>query len=878
MQGKEKEYIQPPKLAHQFLRFFLKEELLEEVEGDLEEKFWTRLEEKSSRRARLSYWYEVSQYVRPFAIKQLDFFPRQTIMLKHYLLINWRNLLKNRGYSFINIGGLGLGIAVAMLIGLWIYDELTFNTYHDNYDEIGWLHQHRVYGDETETWMNMPFATGEELRTTYGNHFSQVVSGTWAWEHILRVDEDVFMATGSFMEADAPDLFGLELTSGRIDALSDPSSIIVSESLAKKIFGLDDPMGERILIGATTELRVAGVYKDIPESSNFNELLFIAPWEAYFTSYSWARNVRNTWGVNACQIYVKLAKGTTPEIASAAVKDMLIGKLEEAGDEVSLNLQPEVFVYPMRKWHLYGNFENGVITGGRITNVWLFGIISFFVLLLACINFMNLSTARSEKRVREVGIRKAIGSQQYQLIQQFFTESILVAFLGFLLALGLVALALPWFNEIADKNMILPFHQPLFWLSGIGFTLITGLLAGSYPALYLSSFKSINALKGSIRRGRASTLPRKVLVVLQFTVSITLIIGTAIVYNQISYGQNREVGYDQAGLIYSRTILNDDIGAKLDVFEQMLQNKGAIEAMSVTENPITEIWSSSSGLSWKGKDPNLREEVSLMHVDHDFGETINWKITEGRDFSSAYATDSTAYIINQAAADLMGFENPVGEVIGAWGREMTVIGVVDNMVVQSPYSSFHPVLYGIIDFTGNYLHFKLAEGRHPSESIALIEDSWSEIYPGIPFLYEFVDKAYATKFRSEQRIMKLAGIFAMLAIFISCLGLFALAAFVAEKRTKEIGIRKILGASVSNIWRILSADFVILVAISCFFAIPLTFYYLSGWLDNFDYRVSVSLWVYVGACLAALGLTLLTVSIQTVKAAHSDPVNSLRYE
>ncbi|MEM9936966.1 MAG: ABC transporter permease, partial [Bacteroidota bacterium] len=350
MQRREKEHIQPPKLAHRFLKFFLKDELLEEVEGDLEEKFWTRLEERSSRRAKLSYWYEVSQYVRPFAIKQLDIFPRQTIMLKHYLLINWRNLLKNKGYSFINIGGLGLGIAVAMLIGLWIYDELTFNTYHDNYEEIGWLYQHRVYGAETETWMNMPFATSEELRTSYGNHFSQVVSGTWAWEHILRVDEEVFMATGSFMEPDAPDLLSLELTAGRIDALADPSSIIVSESLAKRIFGISDPMGKRVLIGATTEFRVAGVYKDIPEASNFNELLFIAPWEAYFTSYSWARNVRNSWGVNASQIYVKLAKGTTAEAASAAVKDMLIGKLEESGDEVSLNLQPEVFVHPMSKW------------------------------------------------------------------------------------------------------------------------------------------------------------------------------------------------------------------------------------------------------------------------------------------------------------------------------------------------------------------------------------------------------------------------------------------------------------------------------------------------------------------------------------------------
>ncbi|MEL6193043.1 MAG: FtsX-like permease family protein [Bacteroidota bacterium] len=868
---------QPPKLASDILLWFLREELAEEVLGDLEEKYHDMESRGPIWKAKINFWFQVLNYLRPFALKHIHSRTIYPIMLRHYLLINWRNLLKNKGYSMINIGGLGLGIAIAMIISLWIYDELTYNTYHPDHEGIGWVLQNRIYGEEKTTWFNVPHPTAEVLRSSYGNYFQTVVSSTWIWEYSLKVEEEIFLDDGAFMDASAPQLLGLELLEGSSEALSDVSSVLIAKSLATKLFGLDSPMGKRIQIGDNVKVQVAGVYKDIPSNSHFKDLKFIASWDKFIATNAWVQSMTNPWENNSFPVYVKLAKGENFEKASTAIEDLLVKKLTEAGDEASLSLEPSMFIHPMDRWHLYNEFKDGVNTGGRISYVWLFGIISLFVLLLACINFMNLSTARSEKRAREVGIRKAIGSQKYQLIQQFFSESFLVALLGYMLALGIIAVSLPWFNQIANKDILFPYDKPGFWLAGLGFTLLTGLLAGSYPAFYLSSFESLQALKGSLKNGKSSSLPRKILVVVQFTVSIALIIGTTIVYNQIYFGQNRAVGYEQAGLVFT-PILNDEVANNISILEQELLKNGAIESLAVTQNPITEIWSTSSGLSWKGKDPNMREEVSIMYVSATFGETINWEVNDGRDFSTDFSSDSTAFILNQAAVDLMQLETPVGEVIEAWGEKLSVVGVVDNMIMKSPFSSAQPTLFRIINFRGNHIHFKLAAEKPASESLALIEESWAGICPGIPFTYEFVDKAYAKKFNSEQRIMKLAGIFAALAIFISCLGLFALAAFMAEKRTKEIGIRKILGASVSNIWKILSADFVILVSISCFIAVPASFFYLKGWLNTFEYSASISAWVYIGACIAALGLAILTVSIQTLKAATSDPVNALRYE
>ncbi len=512
-----------------------------------------------------------------------------------------------------------------------------------------------------------------------------------------------------------------------------------------------------------------------------------------------------------------------------------------------------------------------------------------FVLLLACINFMNLSTARSEKRAKEVGIRKAVGSIRGQLISQFFSESFLVVALAFLGAIGLILALLPWFNEVAAKQIAFPWAEPLFWLTSLGFILITGLLAGSYPALYLSSFQPIKVLKGHgpslrFRVGNLAAAPRKVLVVVQFTVSITLIIGTLIVYRQIQHTKNRPIGYDNKGLVMI-SMLSPAFYGKYDVLKTDLKRAGVIQEMAESSSPLTGVWSNSSGFSWPGKDPALDPDFSTVFVTHDFGKTVGWQFKEGRDFSRTFSTDSSAMVINEAAAKFMGLAHPLGTVV-KWGEDddagkagyFTIVGVIKDVLAESPYEPVKQAFYFMDYENVNWITLKLNPNQSASESIAVIQSTFKKHVPSAPFDYKFADEEFGKKFASEERIGKLAGGFAILAVFISCLGLFGLASFTAEQRTKEIGVRKVLGASVLNLWSLLSKDFVMLVILSCLIASPIAYYYLSEWLTNYEYRTDLSWWIFVGAGVGALLITLLTVSYQSVKAALTNPVKSLRSE
>jgi ABC-type antimicrobial peptide transport system permease subunit len=792
-------------------------------------------------------------------------------MYKNYFKIGWRNLGREKGYSFINIGGLALGAAVAMLIGLWVYDELSFNKHQENYNDVALVLQNNVIDGNIETYTSQSYQLGAELRNSYGNHFRYVVMSSFPASAILSHQEKAFSSTGCFMEADGPELLSLPMLHGARSGLKDRSAILLSATVAKAFFGDEDPVGEILRLDNDVDLQVSGVYQDIPDNSDFGgDFSFIAHLDVLVDrggrSFGWSNN----WLL----VFVQLAEDADMQQVSIAIKD---AKLKNVA-EYDRRFKPELFLHPMAKWHLYSDFRNGVNTGGPIEFVWLFGAIGAFVLLLACINFMNLSTARSQRRAREVGVRKVIGSVRGQLIRQFFSESLLVVTLAFVCSVVLVKLSLPWFNDIASKHISISWTNPLLWLTAVCFIFLVTFLAGSYPALYLSAFSPIKVLKGTLRSGPRASLPRKVLVVVQFTVSVALIIGTVVVYQQVQFAKNRPLGYELNGLI-TVPIKTGEVKKNYQAMRTELLASDAIAEVSASETTVTNLWWSDWGFVWRGKDPNLQDNIYRGAVDYEFGKTVGWKLKQGRDFSRDFPSDSSSMILNEAAVAYMGFDDPVGEVISAYGRDYTVIGVVEDMMTQSLYRSNKQTIF-ILDPFGRaqFINVRIDPGSSAGDALVALNKIFLKHNPNTPFEYKFADEEFAEKFSGEARIGKLVSIFAALAIFISCLGLFGLASFVAEQRTKEIGIRKVMGASVSGLWQLLSRDFVILVMIACCIAIPAGYYFMNGWLESYDYRTDIPWWIFVATGGGMLILTLLIVSYQTIKAALMSPVNSLKSE
>ncbi|MBK7650803.1 MAG: ABC transporter permease [Flammeovirgaceae bacterium] len=795
-------------------------------------------------------------------------------MFKSYFKIGWRNLIKNKGYSFINIAGLTSGMAVAILIGLWIWDELSFDTYHENYNRIAQVWQHNTANGIISSDMAMPWVTSEELKNNYGSDFKYVVQSTWTESNTLTYGDIKFNKQGNFIEPQATEMLSLKMLSGTRDGLKDPHSILLSASTAKTFFGATDPLNQMMRVGRRTDVKVTGVYEDLPGNTSFKNVEYMLPWDLWISINPWLKEMDDPWSGNFTQTFVQLNDQANFDVVSDKIKDMKLNKVKAAAD---LNQKPEVFLHPMSKWHLYAEFKNGKNIGGRIQFIWLFGTIGVFVLLLACINFMNLSTARSEKRAKEVGIRKSMGSLKEQLIAQFFSESILLTLTAFMLALILAQLALPFFNEVAGKKLGLLWSNPFFWLLAIGFTLLTGFIAGSYPALFLSSFQPVKVLKGTFRAGASASIPRKILVILQFSISTMLIIGTIIVYHQIQFAKDRSIGYDKSGLIMM-AMHNSEIHKHFEAVRTELIESGSIIALAESGSSLTSVNNINSGFNWKGKDPGLAVEFANTDVSLDFGKTVGWKIKSGRDFSSEFKSDSTAFIMNEAAAKYIGFNEPIGETITWNGNPYTVIGVVEDVVMESPYQAVRPSLFYLTQDAGNMVIVRLNSNKNMPETLAKVETVFKRYNTVSPFEYQFVDQEYEKKFGDEQRIGKLSGIFASLAIFISCLGIFGLASFMAGQRTKEIGLRKVMGASVLNLWRMLSMDFVFLVMISLFIAIPISYLAMNAWLQKYEYRTDIAWWVFVVSGAGALLITLITVSYQSIKAALANPVNSLRSE
>lgn len=868
----------PPRLARRLLRSFLRHDLAEEVEGDLEEKFASMAETYSPFRARLNYWYQVFHYIRPFALHKTRLRPvNQYAMYQSYFKIGWRNLLREKGYAFINIGGLAIGMTVAMLIGLWIYDEYSFNKDHDNYDSVAQVWFHGTYSGErrSNTWLTLGVAS--DLKTDYADDFQHVVISSGTDEHILATEEKKFTQTGRFMDAGAPHVFSFRMLQGSRNGLKDMSSIMISASLAKKFFAGTEPLGQVMHIDNVLEARVSGVYEDFPLNSELRGVGYVVPWELYLSVNKWALEAENVGFNHFIFIYTQLAPHADIDAVSAKIRDVKKRYKHPAIAE----RDPVVFLHPMSKWHLHSEFENGQeVTGPKMRSVEYYGVIGGFVLLLACINFMNLSTARSERRAKEVGIRKSIGSARRQLIQQFLSESLLVALFAFALAMLVVNLALPWFNRVADKDIHVPLTNLVFWLVCLGFTFFTGFLAGSYPALYLSSFNPVKVIKGTFRVSRLASMPRKMLVVVQFTVSILLAVGTVVIYSQLRFAQDRPVGYTRNGLLMIR-MATGEFQRKYDALRNELKNTGVVYEVAQSGSSLMAIqnW---NPIVWQGKtDRESHAGSGTLPVSHEYGKTIGWQFVSGRDFSRDYASDSSAVVINEAAARYMNMKNPVGEVITrakGWGAgDYRIIGVVKDMVMESPYEKAVPTYY-FVNGWASWIYIRIAPGAGVHEALKKIEAVFKNLVTTAPFEYAWVDQAYASKFAGEERIGTLAAFYSVLAIFISCMGLFGLSAFVAEQRTKEIGIRKVLGASVASLWRMLSKDFVALVVVSCVIALPLAFIFLQNWLLRYEYRITLSWPAFAGVAAAALALTLVTISFQSIKAALMNPVKSLRSE
>jgi putative ABC transport system permease protein len=791
-------------------------------------------------------------------------------MFRNYIKTAWRGLKRGKLFSFINVTGLSIGMGVAMIIGMWVWDELSFDKHFKNFDRLGQVWQFVKFDVEKASYNSVPIPLAEELRTKYPGIEATAVT-TYNRNVILGTGDKKLMKQGMFAEAGLPAMLSLQMQNGSLHSLTDMNSILVAESLVKALFATEDPIDKLISIDNKTTVRVAGVYKDFPDNTSFKDVSFFASWQLFMSMDGYAKRASTEWDENSFQVFVQLKEGVEFGKISAAIKDIRMKREDPPA------YKPEFFIHPMSKWHLEGDFKNGANVGGLIQLVKLFGFAGIFVLLLACINFMNLSTARSEKRAREVGIRKTIGSERRQLIYQFFTESLLLATLSFVFSLVLVQLALPFFNEIAGKKMNIPWSNLDFWWLSIGFCAVTGLVAGSYPALYLSSFQPIKVLKGTFRSGRSAGLPRKAMLVFQFSVSIMLIIGTIIVYRQLQFAKDRPAGYDKDRLV-EVNIMTPELKKNYEILRSELLNSGYVVNVSRSAGSVTNDYGGTVAVGWKGKSPDTRPLFISNMITAGYGKTVGWKVLAGRDFSEKFATDSLGLIINEAAMKLMGFSNPLNETVRLSGKEYQVIGVVADMIKFSPFDHVKPSLFTLNMPATNTINIRIASTVPVGTALAKMGTIFKKYNPASPFDYKFVDTEYATKFANEVKISKLAGFFAALAIFISCMGIFGLATYVAEQRTREIGLRKVLGASMGSVWQLMSKEFVVLVLISMFIAAPLAGYFMSSWLENYVYRTTIAWWIFgLTGCLI-LFLTLVMISYQSIKVALMNPIKTLRAE
>lgn len=789
-------------------------------------------------------------------------------MLKNYLVVSFRSLLKNGFYSFINISGLAIGITCSILIILWVADETSFDKFHPKADRLYqvWVNAH--FDGRINSWTSVPLPTHEAMKPADANIVRCAVTD-WGGDHLLATSDDKRMNKRGFnVGKEFLEMFQFPLIAGNAEqVLDDASNIVITESTAKAFFGGEDAMGKVIRVDNQFDLKVAGILKDIPANSSF-QFDFLLPYKHWHSTNDWVRENSTNWGNYSFQVFVELNDPGNKASVENSIRDMLA---KHGQDE---EMKHEFFLYPLLRWRLYSNFENGVEQGGMSDYVQLFTIISIFIIVIACINFMNLATARSERRAREVGIRKSVGSRRHELIFQFIGESMIIASIAFAIAIIATQLLLPSYNTLVDKKLFIDYTSKEFWFFSVGLIVITGVIAGSYPAFYLSGFQPVKVLKGKPTIGKGASLPRKILVTLQFGFSIFLIISMFVIYNQIQLARGRDIGYSQENLI---TIpINKDYHDNLQHLKVELLASGAVESMVRANSAITQI-NSNNFVGWPGKPEELKVIFTTIVTDYDWAKTMGIKMIEGRDFSEDFKSDSTAIVVNKAAIKIMGLKDPIGTELDLWGKKRKLIGVCDDVLMGSPYEEVKPMFAVLDDWWGN-ITIRLKKTEDLQASLKTVEGIFKKYGPAYPFEFKFVDVEFQKKFTTINLTSNLASLFAILAIVITGLGLFGLAAFTAEQRTKEIGIRKVLGASVSSLVNLISRDFSVLVIIAFLIWSPLSWWAMNSYLQRYTIRTDIAWWIFPVTGAIALIFALLIVSTQALRAAHSNPVNALRNE
>jgi putative ABC transport system permease protein len=802
-------------------------------------------------------------------------------MFRSWLTTAWRYSLNSRLYTLLNLSGLAAGAAVSLLITLWVRDELNFNTIHENYDHIAQVMDNQPADGAINTSELLPLPLAAELRKR--QDFSRVALYWPDFRHILTAGERSIAQPGSWVQPDLPVMLNLQMTRGSRDALLDRSNVLIAHSLATSLFGNTDPINQAIRVDNTIAVKVGGVFEDLPANSTFHNTRIFLSLDKAIDEMAWLKDYGSDWTAHGWKLYVQLNDHADLATINRNIASIMAAHTKVKGETI--------FLYPMRSWHLYGVFANGMTIGGRIGVVRLFAGIGAFVLLLACINFMNIATARSQRRAKEVGIRKVIGALRYQLIAQFVGEAFLMTALAAILALGIVQLSLSFFNELAGKRLTIPWTDPMFAVLTLAFILVTGLLAGSYPAFYLSGFNPIDGFR------RKSGLARKILVVVQFTVSTSLVIGTLLIGRQINYARNRPTGFSRDGLINIGKNTSNLYDAHFEALRDDLLRTGAVSSMAEASMAATESPEADRGVSWQGLDTASQPSFTGMLITPDYGKTMDWELVAGRDFLPNFSTDSNnsasdgaasprsasrvtfagSVIINQSAAKLFGTSQPLGKQITAYGGRYTIIGIVRDLVIASPFQRVRPGIFLLSpDKSLTDIILRVKPGTAMRPALTQIEKVFKKYNPASPFDYSFADTDYAQKFADEQRIDGLARAFTILAIFISGLGLFGLAAYTAEQRNREIGIRKVLGSSVFSIWRLLTREIILLVLLACAIALPLTALFMHHWLLQYEYRASQPWWLFAATAAGGLALALLTVSFHALRAAHTSPVKTLR--
>lgn len=791
-------------------------------------------------------------------------------MVKNYLKIAWRNLLHNKTFSLINIFGLALGMTCSLVIMLWLKDELKRDKFHANDKRLFRVMENQFYSGDISTFPSSPGILAENIVKDVPE-IEMASQMLWEEEPLFTVGDKFDKEKGRYAQKDFLRMFSFKLAKGdAATAIARPDAVVLSKRLADKYFKGEDPIGKIIKIDNKENVIVTGVLEEIPELSSL-KFDFLMSYDIWFRKNDWAKE----WDNNGPRCYVMLAANTSVDKVNAKIKNYIKSKKKDSNVELFLQNYGESY--------LYSNWDNGKQAGGRIQYVKIFSFVAIIILFIACINFMNLATARSLRRAREIGVRKVVGAGKRQLVVQFIGESMLVSFLAILLSLLIVALILPSFNTLTEKHLSLNLADPSFLLIVLGLTVVTGLISGSYPALFMSTLKPIVVLKGFLKFKSGATYFRKGLVVFQFALSIILILGMIVIYRQINYIHNKNLGFAKEDLLYMP--LEGPLAKNFMAFKEELLKQPGIKNITSAQSSPLEVGSSTQGVRWPGKDTTKLILFSNNPITYDYVKTMGIELITGRDFDPSFSLDTMNYLVNEAAVRKIGYKDPVGKELTMWGDKGTIIGLMKDYHHNSLHVPIEPLILRLFKgswvreggYWGNII-IRTEKGKS-KQAIASMEKVFKQFNPGFPFKYYFTDDEIAKNYKAEYTVSKLSRYFAFLAIFISCLGLFGLVTFTAEQRTKEIGIRKVLGASVSGIVKMLSKDFLKLVLLAAVIAFPAAWWMMHKWfLDDFEYRIDIGWWVFVIAGVTALLIALLTISFQSIKAAIANPVKSLRTE